>query len=452
MKKLKKTMVKGVFYFSSAYIIVALLHFFTSVILIRSLGLFEYGLLVLALSFYTILASFLESGIGGVVLSDSSAAVSENNFPKAKTLLRSYMKFELVFGVILFFATLGISFLIKGLFNEVVQNLLFIIAIYLLTSGLQNSFSNVFYSFSRFRVYNLIFVMEALARFSLVLVFIAVLGEGILIAMVIYVASQLIGILVTIPSLLDIRNKLKKYPFSKEPLFKNMVKGHGKWVMFSLPLKKIGTQAHYWITEYFLGVNSVALLGVAVRGTEILRVFSQSFEKVLMPVTAGIIKNWERTKYLISRSVKYNLWGSIIIAIPVIVFAPLLIEIVFSEKYLGATPLFMLLVLTIIPSSLLVLRPLFYALKAQKYLFYSSVIIVTLIIAIDVILIWLFGLIGIGVSMILIAFISFLVRYKFIKKSREDFEIGVKNLFTIDDFDKRQFRIGLNKVKGKLGR
>jgi len=451
MISLKRQVAEGVFLFSSGSLIVTFLHFLSSVVLIRSLGLFEYGLLVLALSFYAILVSFLSMGIGGVVLSDVSNAVGEKDYPKAKTLLKSYMKFELVMGIILLAVTVVISFPLKGIYNEMISNLLLIIALYLFTSGLQAAVSNVFYSLSRFRIYNALIVIEALSRFSLVLVFIAMLGEGILVAMIIYVAAQIISILVTLPSLLSIRNQLRKYPSSKEPLFRNMIKSHGKWVIFSLPIKRIGGQVHYWITEYFLGVNAVAILGVAMRGTDILKVFLQSFESVLMPITAGIVKSWERTKYLISKSIKYNLWGSVILAVPAIIFAQLLIELVFSGKYLDATPIFTVLLLTMIPFSLVVvLTPLFYALKIQKHLFYADFVVDILIIVLDVTFILFFGLVGIGISMILTIFMSFVIKYKLIKKSMPDFEIKMRNFFIIDDFDKRQFRMLLNKIKTKL--
>lgn len=451
MRSLKRQVAEGIFLFSSGSLIVTFLHFLSSVVLIRSLGLFEYGLLVLALSFYSILASFLSMGIGGVVLSDVSNAVGEKDYPKAKALLKSYMKFELVMGAILLAVTVGISFPVKSIYNEMVSNLLLIIAIYLFTSGLQAVVANVFYSLSRFRIYNALTVTEALSRFSLFLIFIAMLGEGILVAMMMYVVAQIISIIVTLPSIFGVRNELRKYPTSKKPVFRNMLKGHGKWVMFSLPIKRIGGQLHYWITEYFLGVNAVALLGVAMRGVNILNVFLQSFGNVLMPVTAGIVKNWEKTKYLINKSIKYNFWVSILIATPAIIFARLLIEVVFSGKYVDATPIFTILLLSMIPFSLVViLTPLFYALKIQKHLFYADVLVGILITVLDVILIFLFGLIGIGVSMIFITFMSFAIKYKMIKKSKPDFEIKIKNLLAADDFDKRQFRSLLNKVKRKI--
>ena len=450
MTSLKRQFVEGVFYFSSGSLIVTLLHFFSTVIIIRSLGLLEYGLFVLALSFYTILASFLECGIGGVVLADSSAAIGEKDYTKAKTLLKSYMKFEFVMGSTLFLVALILSFMLSGLYDNVIGRLLLIIAFYLFTTSLQNAVSIVFYSLSKFKIFNLIHVAEALMRFALVVVFIFLMSKGILVAMMIYVVAQLTGILLVIPSLLGVRNKLKPYPLSNKPLFKDAIKDHGKWAVFSLPIKRIGGQIHYWIVEYFLGVNSVALLGVAMRGTDILKIFLQSFERVLMPITANIVKNWEKTKYLMNKSIKYNLWISVVVAVPAIVFAPYLIEIVFSGKYLEAVPIFRVLLLTLIPASLVVIRPLFYALRAQKYLFYSDVIIDALIIFFDFVFIWVFGLIGVGVSMFLIAFLVFLIRVGFLRKFKPDFIIRVRDLFTIDDFDKKQLKLIMTKVKSKL--
>jgi len=450
MLSLKRQVAEGVFYFSSGSVTVTLLHFLSSVLLIRSLGLFEYGLFVLALSFYTILASFLDLGIGGVVLSDASGAMSEGNYTKAKNLLKSYILFELFIGITLFFLTAGTSFLIKGLYGEVVQRLLLITAFYLFTTALQNAVSNIFYSMSKFRIYNILLATEALARFSLILVFISILEKGIIFAMLVYLIAQMLGILITLPNLFNIRKQFETYPHSKEPFFRNMLKTHGKWVLFSLPLKRIGSQAHYWITEYFLGVNAVAFLGVAIRGTDVLKVFPQSFERVLMPIASGVIKSWKRTEFLINKTIKYNFWNSILVATIAIIFSPLLIKIVFSGKYIDVVPAFRILLLILIPISLLVLKPIFYALKIQKYLFYSDSISVILIIIFDTVFIWLFGLIGVCISMVLISFILFSMRYTFIKKFKPDFEIRIRNIFEIDDFDKKQLRIVLNKLKEKI--
>lgn len=450
MVSLRRQVAEGVFIFSSTRLLITVLHFFSTIILIRSLGLSEYGLFVLALSFHAILSSFLDPGIGGVVLSDTSAAVGEGSYSKAKSFLKSYLKFQVFMGILLLIITLMISFLIRGMYNEVVPSLLFVVAFYLLAKGLFNGISQVFYSFSDFKRYNAILITEAIMKLFLVFIFIGLLGEGIVFAMVIYLVSQIVALLIVMPNLFKIINKLKKYTSSKEPLFRKMIRNHGKWIIFYFPIKKIGSEAHYWITQYFLGINAVALLGAAMRGVDILKVFLNSLEEVLFPITSSVIKNWERAKYLIKKSIKYNLWGATILAIPTIIFTPLLIEVMFSGKYFNSISVFRILLISLIPASLIVIKPLFYALKKQKYVFYSGVATNTLLIVLDIIFIWFFGLIGVAVSMIITSSMVFLIRYKFIRNFKPDFEIGLKDIFRVDEFDRRQFKAVMIKVKKKI--
>ena len=450
MTSLKRQLVEGVFLFSSTRLIVTLLNFITAVVLIRNLGIFEYGLFVLAFSFYTILSSFLDPGVGGVVLSDASAAFGEKKYSKVKTLLKSYAKFEVFVSLILFLVLLITSFSLRYTYGELVLSLLVAVGVYIFTTSIYNSISEIFHALSEFRKYNAILMSEAIFKFILTSIFIGILEEGILFAMYIYIIAQVISLLIVVPSIFRVMEKFKKYPSTNEPLFTKMIASHGKWVIFYFPLKKLGSEAHYWIVQLLLGVNAVALLGAAMRGLNFLKVFLTAFQDVLFPLTASVIKNWKKAKYMITKSTKYNLWIAFILCIPTIVFAPLIVETIFSGKYINTVPVFRILLPSLITTSLGVIKPLFYALKKQKYLFYAGLVANVLLVILDCIFITILGLVGVGISMFIASFTSFLIKYRFIKKFKPDFALGLKNIFWVDEFDKKQLRSILRKISCRI--
>ena len=54
---------------------------------------------------------FLDFGIGGVVIADVAASRGSGNTAKAKKLLKEYLTFEIITGLILFAAAFILSFL-----------------------------------------------------------------------------------------------------------------------------------------------------------------------------------------------------------------------------------------------------------------------------------------------------------------------------------------------------
>ena len=152
---------------------------------------------------------------------------------------------------------------------------------------------------------------------------------------------------------------------------------------------------------------------------------------------------------MLNRSIKYALWISVPSFIFLWIAAPVLIEILFTKSYIASVEIFrILLFILIIYSFGFVFRPLFYALKVQKYLFYAYVAGLISLIVLEILLIQFIGLIGVAIAFVLNALILTFLRYHFAKKIKPDFKIELKNFLKIDEFDKEFFR----KIKGNFKR
>ncbi len=215
--------------------------------------------------------------------------------------------------------------------------------------------------------------------------------------------------------------------------------------MGSFSVKDLANNLTPWIIEYFLGVTSVAIFSVAIKFSNLFESVIKSLETTLMPITSKEIFKWEKTKFMLNRSIKYALWISIISIIFLWILAPFLIEILFTRDYIASVTVFRILLLTLIAYSFsLIFRPLFYALKKQKYLFYSYLTSLFSLVILEILLVQFIELVGIAIAILLYSLLLTLSRYYFIKKVKTDFKIDVKSFFKIDEFDKKLFK---NKAK-----
>jgi O-antigen/teichoic acid export membrane protein len=261
-------------------------------------------------------------------------------------------------------------------------------------------------------------------------------------AILTYPLSLAITILFFAPFWWRAGSPLREVKASKEPVFRKALKEQGGYVILMLPFKNIQDQLPIWMIKLLLGTEIVAIYAVAQRGFSLFYSLLNSLETTLLPLASEkISSDWETTKRMLNKATKYAFWSAAPLVIGGWLFAPLFYRSLFSEKYLDAVPVFRiyLFALSIYPFAL-IQRPLFYALRAQKHLFYAYVIGDCFYALFLYVFISQLEVLGAALALLINGGIIMLVRYHFLYRIRSDFRIDIKNVFQVDEFDKRMFK------------
>ncbi|NQU83602.1 MAG: oligosaccharide flippase family protein, partial [Parcubacteria group bacterium] len=102
---LVKNITTNVFSLSASNFVARFLSFFSVLIIIRGLSLYEYGLLTLAMAVTGPIASFSGIGLDSVFIADTSRYLGEKKVSAAKRLIISFVRNKII--ITLFFILCG---------------------------------------------------------------------------------------------------------------------------------------------------------------------------------------------------------------------------------------------------------------------------------------------------------------------------------------------------------
>jgi O-antigen/teichoic acid export membrane protein len=441
---LSKKILKGTVTFSSGTLISTFINFATAILVIRWLGIEDYGQLVLALSVYAIASIFLDPGIGGLIVSEVAKGRGDQQLGKVKLFLMRYGQMQLALGVILFL----VMFFVFSLLEVFI---ILIIGIYLFFTGIKNIFVTSFFSHTLYHYQVLIDVIQSIGRLILVILLLGWFKMGLVGAMVTYPLSLMLAIMFIAPFWLKSLSYLKKIEIQKGSIFSILLKEQGKFAVLVTPVKQIHDQVPVWILKGILGLEAVAIYGVAQKMFAFLFSFYKSLEATIFPLTSEMVRSqWTNVKEMVGRSIKYSLWISLLVVPLGWAVAPFLFEIVFPNVYIASIPVFrlFLLFLFIYSFTLLIQRPLFFALGALKYHFYCYLLSFGFYSFTLWLLISQMGISGAVWALIINGVVIGYLRFYFIRKIKPDFKTNVRGLFHFDAFDKEMFKKGRQHIFG----
>ena len=445
---LLKKIVFGTFTISSGNILTAIFGFLSTLFFIQALALSDYGLLILALAAYGIMDIFLDVGLATVLISDIAHERGRKRFDNVKKLVKNYIVLELAIGVLLAVLVFLFSPELSKIWGsqESIAGLLNIIALMLFLDSIKNVFRTTFLGYSLFKYSTLVQVTESLSRLLILLGLIATGSSGVVALMLAYPLSMAIAVLVGIVPFLRLVLPLRKEPKSKEPVFRNVIFGHGKYAMIAVPAKKILVNGPPWIIEAFLGLNAVAIFGVANKVYSFISSVFGTFDDVLSPLTASeIVTNKEHVKKLNSKIIKYSLMISLVIILLAVLFTQPFFRVLLAEKYAEAATdqiflTFWVLLMGLVPLALgMMLKPITYAIKRQQLHLYYIPFSFATIFGLGSLLTPLWGVPGMAFSVFLSAFFSVVVTQIFLSRYDKAFSISWRDMFSYDEEDRKLF-------------
>ncbi len=423
--------------------------FLTAFFLIRALGKFEYGLLVLALSSFAIATIFLD--MGSLALLPSEIARYKNKNPYIiKNILREYSIQQLLFSLIIFTLLFIAGFFIRNIYNESITLLLWIVSIMVLLKAIDNIFSVTFYGYMKFKLHQGIEVLSNSIRcvFAFLIFY---FDEGVLYAMSIYPISLLISIIFFSPFFWRIIKSIPiqpNYQAKSKSILIDIYKKHGKFVVANVPLKKLRAELPLWIIQYILNVEAVAIFSVAQKMFQFFNILFLPLNKVFFPLFSELYSSDINKIYKISvKSIKYTGLIAFIFFIFGFSLMPNLFNILFPKYFEGITIARILLVTLLLMPLSIVLGPLLYALRAQRYLFFANLLITPIYFFLLYLLTKMYGLIGSAISLILSSLAIIIIVYSHIIKQYPEMHGFWREIFKIDKYDKEIINKIINKIK-----
>jgi O-antigen/teichoic acid export membrane protein len=359
---------QGMTAFSADTVISNLAAVLSAALVFRYLDVSAYGRLTLTLSFYSTVAIFLDFGLGNLFTAEIARA-RVGNLSWVKFLLTSYLYLNVITGcvVLIVFSAIG---------YERRDPLWTVMGFYLLTTALNGVVNVLFHSYTRYRRLAAQSIVQSLSR----LLLLAALpfwwqGEKLLGVVWTYplmgTAALLVSAWLARRALRDLRGaRVDGYSLAS---LAGLFGQQGVYAALTVPLKRIIDQLPIWFLKALVGDVGVGIYGAAQKGFSLVYAFFSALETTVFPLVSEQIQvDRERLQIALRQMQKYAFWLGLAVAIVGDLTARWIILIVAGKEYLVAVLAFrVILWLLVMYAFVQSQRPLFYALRQQKWLFVS---------------------------------------------------------------------------------
>ena len=429
MSSVARKIGEGTIYSFSQNFLVIILGAVSTVLVIRELGTYQYGLVVLAMSIVSAMNVFLDFGIGGVVVADIAASRGNGNTAKAKKLLREYLIFEIITGLILFAAAFILSFFANAKYGVEISGLVKIASFLALINAAKNVFMIAAQSFIKFNLLAMLFISESGARLIFVFLFVVSAGGGMVAVMMSYLASSLFAIILVLPFIIKSVRQTKATGEAGNRNIIGLFKEHGKFQIGLRFSQNLLDPLRVWVIRYFIGAEGVAVFQVGLRFFGYLSqlIFAAS-TPLLSIMSEELARSKEKAAKVTGAITKYFTWISLFTMIIAWLFTPDILKIFFGDKYLSSVPVIRwLLVGYLIGGANTMMKPIFFALRAQKALLFSDAFAFFASYHIATYLTYKYGVTGFAAP--IGTYLSFTARYFYLRKKEPLFAPHFKGLF-----------------------
>lgn len=404
-------------------------------LVLNYLTVFEYGVAELITSAVPLLSLFLLPGLHTTVIADMARERGVGNISRMKGLLISYFKLQYLFAVIAWALVFFGAHLLAVWYGQgsTVQYFQIVSFLFLL-SPLRAAMQTVQSVNLAFRQQSLYTFLEESWKLILLAVFLLVLHmriDGLLLA---FVLCQVLALASIALPLWALDRSFWSTKGERFPIF-HFLMHHGKWGVASNYLGTFGKNIRPWIINFFLGPQAVGIYAVA-QGLIGHVVSLMPLDSVMRPILPQYVQMKERFYALIAKSIKYELLGFTVVSIASAVGVPILVAFFFPQ-YAEAVPLFQITLIMLVSTAFdSIFTGVFFALQAQRSLFWASVYKLVLLVILMPPFIYFFGLYGAAYANILSNSLYVFERYLKLKRLMPGFSLKIREFVTMDDLDR----------------
>lgn len=429
-----KTVGKGTLWISLGNVLLKFVSLLTIFLILTKLSIYEYGLVEIVLSIVPAFSLFLLPGLVTTVIADMGVEKGRGNKGAMKAIFFNYFYIQMIFGAlawaILFFG----ADIVARYYDGIGPQLIKIVSFSFFISPLRQMVAVLLSVYLKFFNQSLYSVLEEVAKLAILLVSFYVFHlyvPGVVIASI---GAALVSVLIMLPvALRAYRDFGRSVVEQKLPLF-HFLKSHGAWGILGASAGSLTQSSRLWLVKLFLGTEAVGLIAVA-QGLfgHVVSLFP--LNRVVAPMFSQFLIEKKSFIKLLNKSIKYQLAGFVIAAVGSAVVVPVLIFL-FIPKYESSLLLFYILLPMVIPTSVdSIVASVFYALKAQKDLFFASLYKLALTLILIPVGGYYFGLEGVACVLVLITTLYAFERYSRLHRLLPIFTISPKEFFTVDETD-----------------
>ncbi len=403
-------------------------------LILNHLTVYEYGFAELVITAVPLLSLFLLPGLSTTVVADMGIARAAGDLSRVKGLFLSFIRLQLVCAIfvwaIMFFGAHAIAVWYG---NENAGLLFKIISFSFLVSPFRVAAQTLQSVYFRFRQQSVQTFLEEGWKLALLVLFFFVLHmrvDGLITALVLAPVLALLSILLPLWRIDPLLWKTKEEKIS----FFYFLKYHGKWGIFSTYLGTVSKNIRPWIIKIFLGTEAVGIYAV-VQGLIGHTSSLVPLDSVVKPMFPQFVHDRPRLYRVIATAIKYELLGYFLMSAAAAIFSPFLIGLFFPQ-YLPAVPLFQVMLLMLVSTAFdAIFSGVFYALQAQRNLFWASTYKLLLTVVVMPPFLYFFGLFGIAYAVIIINYLYVWERYLALKRLMPGFRLRVRDFFAVDEYD-----------------
>ncbi len=426
---------RGTAWLMSTTLLIKVIGVFSVLLTLNHLTVYEYGFAELVITAVPLLSLFLLPGLNVTVIADMGLERGKGDLPRMKGLLLSFLRLQVLFSVLIFaIVFFGVHVLAVWYGKPDAAFLFEIISFSFLVSPIRTTAQTLQSVYFRFRQQSIQTILEEVWKLLLLVVFFFVFNmsaAGLVLAIVLSQVFALISIAVPFSRIDPLLWKTRAVHYSTFYFLWH----HGKWGIFSSYLGTVGKNIRPWIVKFFLGTEAVAIFAV-VQGLIGHTVSLVPLDLIVKPMFPQYVHMKERFYRFITKAVKYELLVYIFVSVAAMAFSPFLIAWFFPQ-YVPAVPLFQIMLIMLISSAFdTIFTGVFYALQAQRNLFWASAYKLFLTLLLMPPLLHFFGLFGIAYANIIVNYLYVWERYLTLKRLMPDFRLEWRSFFTVDDIDR----------------
>lgn len=408
----------------------------SSIILLRYVSVSDYGLWQILLSVVSFASLITLPSFETLMIADLSSELGKKREDVYKAIFKQSFFLLLALGflagtglflaapVVSRFSGLDITFLLR------------ILALQFFLAPLQRSYFLAFYSHLKYGLVHGAKITQRGGYLALLAMFILWKDMGITGIVLAHTLSILVSIAFFFPSFFKIARRLMAVREDARYSLWRTFRAHGKWALVGDYFDDIAGSARPWIIGYFLGLEGLAVVTVAMNiYGEMVTLFP--LNQIFGPlIPREMEERRERMPFILERSIKYSFWFYALSGVAAFFAVPPLVSIIFPQ-YVSSMPLFRVLLFALLPLPFsVVMYHAFYALKAQKILFIaSSGVKLSMAFFLLPFFVRVFRLWGVAAELIVHAGVLAIVRYRFLRGIYPAFRIRFRNLFFVDRND-----------------
>lgn len=418
----------------------------TMLIILRSLSVYEYGVIELVMSIPALLSMFSMPGLSTVVIADMGRARSEGNYVEMKRLFVKFFRLVFLFSLIPCVAVLAVPSLLLPWYDVEVQNMIRLVALIFPVTAFSVGGSILFRVFLKFDWATWgSMAYEIVKLVAIALLFFVFFEPSPLYVIIANVCADWCAVLMMSPFSLRLYRSFSgagRVPWGNmfEPL-----KDHGKWGVLSAYLASFSQSLRPWLIKVTIGTEAVGLFAAA-QGL-IQHTFSLlPLAALIQPVLPQYIERRELFLKVWHKMLKYQLITSGCLALLGVFVFPYFIAVLFP-KYIESIALYRVMLLVFVAYAFTpVIAGTFNALRAQRSVFFALVVRTILTLVLLPVLALTFGLWGVALEFIVTSTVYQLERYRRLKQVLPELRLSLREFTTFDQHD----RMLLEKVAARI--